>query len=201
MNRKSHQDKDIIEADTENAKNSSRRGFLAGGAAAFVGTAVAAVAPKQVEAHKAGADHVTHETVPGVYLKAPSATNPHGPMIPVVTYHPNEGLVSVIVRAWKNEKFHAKLLSYDSDADAGDGTSAKKPNHARTQRRLGKVGNVHLDRPVVITEKAYKDGYIMRNNNEVVFVIPDKPDQVIDDAGSETGATARALMAAVPFGM
>ena len=105
-------------------------------------------------------------------------------------------------RDGKNPKFQEKLLSFDNDTDANDsGNPDKKPKHARTQRRLGRVGGVYLDRPVVITEKQYKAGYIMRNNKEVVFVIPNKPDQVIDDAGSDTGATARALMAAVPFGM
>jgi len=175
----------------------SRRALLTAGAAAVAGAAAAVVAPGTAKAHHPGG---SNGTGPGVYeAPLPSPSTDHGPKIPTVSYHPNDGLVSVIIRAWQNNNFKNKLLSFDNDSEASDVT--KDPQYPRTKRRLELVGQVFIDKPVVITEKQYSNGYVKRDNAEVVFVLPNTPKDLVEGPETALGNSARALMAAVPFGM
>jgi len=170
----------------------SRRALLTAGAAAVAGAAAAVVAPSTAKAH-----HASPNTGPGVY----EATTPpaHGPKIPMVSYHPNDGLVSVIIRAWQNNNFKNNLLSFNNNADASNTTV--NPQYPRTKRRLASVGQVLIDKPVVITEEQYRNGYVKRDNAEIVFVLPNTPEDLVEGSETALGNSARALMAAVPFGM
>jgi len=177
---------------TDADHHTSRRALLAAGAAAIAGAASAVVAPGTAKAH-----HAPPNTGPGVY----EATTPpaHGPKIPIVSYHPNEGLVSVIVRAWENEEFRKNLLSFDETDDVSN--LSILPKYLRSRRRLGRVGEVFINKPVVITEDQYIAGYVKRDNAEVVFVLPNTPEDVVEGSDTPTSDSARVLMAAVPFGM
>jgi hypothetical protein len=181
---------DSVKTDADH--RTSRRALLAAGAAAVAGAAAAVVAPGTAKAH-----HAPPSIGPGVY----EATTPpaHGPKIPTVSYHPNDGLVSVIIRAWQNKNFKDKLLSFDPGEDVSDLSTL--PRYQRTKRRLELVGEVFIDQPVVITEAQYKAGYVKRDNAEIVFVLPDTPKDLVEGPETALGNSARALMAAVPFGM
>ena len=179
---------------TDADHHTSRRALLAAGAAAIAGAASAVVAPGTAKAH-----HASPNTGPGVYEATTPGGPAHGPKIPIVSYHPNDGLVDVIIRAWQNNNFKKKLLSFDSDSDASDVT--KDPQYPRTKRRLELVGQVFVDQPVVITEDQYKAGYVKRDNAEIVFVLPNTPKDLVEGPETALGNSARALMAAVPFGM
>jgi hypothetical protein len=200
-----HQEEAMSERDskpTESVKTdadhrTSRRALLAAGAAAIAGAASAVVAPGTAKAHHPAG---TNGTGPGVYeASLTSSPTDHGPKIPTVSYHPNDGLVSVIIRAWQNNNFKKKLLSFDETDDVSN--LSTPPKYQRTKRRLELVGQVFIDQPVVITEDQYKAGYVKRDNAEVVFVLPNTPNDLVEGPETALGNSARALMAAVPFGM
>ena len=97
------------------------------------------------------------------------------------SYPPSDALAQMIVEAWANENFKARLL---------DRKNAKELLAAR---------GFFLENPVVITEDQYYNDYIMENKNEVVFVLPQKPGQC--PPGQNLLDTAKLLMAITPNGI
>lgn len=71
----------------------------------------------------------------------------------------------------------------------------------RTAKILGRFG-LDVTHAVAIKEENYYSApYVRTANKEIVFVIPKRPAEIMQGTGSDVGATARAVMAAVPFGM
>lgn len=105
---------------------------------------------------------------------------PNGMCAPRVSYHPNDLLAEIIARAWTDPKFKKELLN-------------------STKKTLAKKG-IFIDYPVVIEEAEHDDGYRMTREEEVVFVLPDKPDK---GPGKAIGLleTARIQMAFTPCGI
>ena len=97
------------------------------------------------------------------------------------SYPPSDSLAQMIVEAWVDEKFRAKLMD------------------RKTTKELLAARGLFLQNPVVITEDAYYDGYTMKDKNEVVFVLPQKPGEC--PKGQNLLETARFLMAITPNGI
>lgn len=97
-----------------------------------------------------------------------------------ISYHPNEALAAVIVRAWSDVGFKARLLS---GADLG--------NTASTRAALEDAGIILTD-VVVLTPEQY-EGYTPKKG-QTVFVLP-------DSIGKPSMDTARIAMAETVFGI
>jgi hypothetical protein len=151
----------------------TRRRFLKGSGLATVGAIAAAVVPKAAGA--AGAE-------------------------PEVRYYPNDNLVFAIVRAWSEESFRARLLTFKFDESA-DWSKFSTVDYgtmvAKTRDALAEV-DVFLDAPVVLTQKQYVEYKPKDPQKEVVFVLPD-PSIVHDKKYSL--ATARVAMSVTSRGI
>jgi hypothetical protein len=127
-----------------------------------------------------------------------------------ISYHPHDDLANMVVKAWEKPNGFGKRMRtwIDTDENYPDDPSNGQLN--RSMKRLNAFG-IHVNKAVIVTEdQYYKKIWIrdMTDPDEVekwrqtsVFVVPDRPDDIMDTAGNDTGKTARALMAAVPFGM
>jgi hypothetical protein len=100
-----------------------------------------------------------------------------------VSYTPSEPLAQMIVDAWLDEGFRRKLLD------------------RRHAKELLEDRGFYLENPVVITEAAYKNHYKLRDDNEVVFVLPDPRRVQTNEPGQHLLETARLLMAITPNGI
>jgi hypothetical protein len=81
-------------------------------------------------------------------------------------YHPNETLASAIVRAWSDEDFRNRLLTYPTN-------NMRAPNYENTRGALREIG-VGIDNPmipVVLTPQQYVS--YRRRANQIIFVLPD----------------------------
>jgi hypothetical protein len=74
------------------------------------------------------------------------------------TYHPNDALAAVIVRAWSDDKFKNRLLSHPT-----------LTNQANTIAALEEMG-IYLDEPVVLELKDH--AAFAPSGKQVVFVLP-----------------------------
>jgi hypothetical protein len=101
------------------------------------------------------------------------------------SYYPNDSLAQMIVDAWVDEGFKKILL---------DPYNAKALFATR-----GFYWNGTKKTPVVISEDDYNGGYVMRDPNELVFVLPDHDGTC--PPGQNLLNTARLLMAATPNGI
>ena len=148
----------------------SRRRFLTGGALAAVGVAATAVTSKPAKAAEPAAQ-------PG------STTDSAG----CVSYHPNENLARAIVRAWSDNAFKTRLLTFESGH-----ADFQKPNFESSRAALAEV-DIFIERAVVLTQQQYT-GY-KKKDKEIIFVLP-------DPLGSTYSlATAQVAMAATCVGM
>jgi hypothetical protein len=104
----------------------------------------------------------------------------------------NDSLAQMIVTAWIDQNFQNQLTG-------GTLTQAVRSDNAKQALA---VRGIYLQKPIVITEQEYNDGYEMEdpNNNEVVFVLPNYaraqpvPAQFLLE-------TAKLLMAYTPHGI
>jgi hypothetical protein len=92
-------------------------------------------------------------------------------------------LAEMIVTAWTDANFKAKLLD---------------PNNAKA---LLEARGFYLQKPVVITEDDYNNHYKMKDDTEVVLVLPDERRVQAGQPGQNLLETARLLMACVPNGI
>jgi hypothetical protein len=96
------------------------------------------------------------------------------------SYHPNDALAAVIVRAWSDQGFKARLLS-----------GANLSNKANTKTALEEVG-IFLTDVVVLSPEQY-EGHT-RAKGQTVFVMPDA-------IGRPSMETARIAMASTCCGI
>jgi hypothetical protein len=123
------------------------------------------------------------------------------PTLPVFTYPVTSAtpLADLIVNAWKDP---GKLLERDNRGNPTDAAwkeATKKINAALSSA---------LTHAVIISEDEHDDDYIMQNDDEVVFVLPDRRRAGIPDPFPNPGpefdkllATAKLLMACTPNGI
>jgi hypothetical protein len=95
----------------------------------------------------------------------------------------NESLAQMIVYAWTDEAFKAKLLD------------------KRNAKALLAERGIYLSNPHVITEDDYYGGHQCNEPDEVVFVLPNKPRIANPPPGETLLETAKLLMACVPNGI
>jgi hypothetical protein len=92
-------------------------------------------------------------------------------------------LAEMIVTAWTDDDFREKLLD---------------PAHTKA---LLEARGFFLQNPVVITEEAYYDNHRIKDDTEVVLVLPAERRVQTDRPGQDLLETARLLMACVPNGI
>jgi hypothetical protein len=95
----------------------------------------------------------------------------------------NESLAQMIVYAWTDEEFKAKLLV-----------------KSNVKALLAERG-IYLSNPHVITEEDYFNGHLCNEPDEVVFVLPNKPRIANPPPGETLLETAKLLMACTPNGI
>jgi hypothetical protein len=111
-------------------------------------------------------------------------------------HHPNEHLVSAIIRAWTDPSFRKALLTYPNLKKAG-WRKRPKPNYQKSSNALAEMG-VHIDRPVVLTQAQYEWGYEKARDHDVVYVLPDPPSK---RHAKYSVSTAKSQMQFHPMGM
>ncbi len=119
----------------------------------------------------------------------------HEVTVPSFTFAPNEGLALLIVDAWANDTLRKKLLERDAHGDPTPGAVEE------ATKRVNSQGGFDLKRAVVISEKEHDNHYIMKKDNEVVFVLPNNDRIDPAAAGASLLNTARLLMACTPNGI
>jgi len=98
------------------------------------------------------------------------------------SYSPNDSLAHLIVDAWVDSNFRDLLL-----------------NNRQSVKSLLAARGFFLQNPVMIKEEMYYQNYEMQDDNEVVFVLPQQPDQC--PPGQSLLDTARLLMTITPNGI
>jgi hypothetical protein len=105
----------------------------------------------------------------------PGVMSPKGKVEAAISYHPNDDLAKVIVAAWKSDSVTNELLTFPRD-----GPAVWKKGYdyeealARTRKALQSiVPDLQLNRPIVLTPAQHAKGYKKKNDDEVVFVLPD----------------------------
>lgn len=93
----------------------------------------------------------------------------------------NDTLAQMIVDAWVDDNLKNGLL-----------------NNPQSVKSLLAARGFFLQNPVMIDETTYYQDYDMQNDNEVVFVLPQRPD---DCPGHALLDTARLMMAITPNGI
>jgi hypothetical protein len=114
--------------------------------------------------------------------------------MPAFSYGPNDGLAQLIIDAWSNANFRNSLLERDTT------NPDKPPTPAAVQAATLAVNaaGFNLKRAVVISEQEHDGGYEMKEDNEIVFVLPNE-DRVFP--GRSLLETAKLLMACTPNGI
>lgn len=111
--------------------------------------------------------------------------------VPIFSYDPSK-LAPVVVSLWNNP-----LRVLDRDAK-GNPT----PNAVKDATDTVNNAGFDLVRAVVITEEEHDNDYTMQDENEVVFVLPNKSRATIPPAaGHNLLDTAKLLMACTPNGI
>jgi hypothetical protein len=151
-----------------------RRRFLTGGAAVAVGAIGAAIGPPQAKA----ADE--------------KCSSP--------TFFPNDNLVRAIARAWSDESFKKRLLTFTHE-DTADWSRFSDVQRNQMILKSGEAlaeMEVFLDAPIVLTQKQF-DGYNKKDKEkEIVFVLPNAPQAL---GNKYSLGTAQVVMALTCAGM
>lgn len=115
--------------------------------------------------------------------------NPNDPDVKVadVSYQ-NDEIAALIVKAWQDQPtgFTSSLLN---------GTPNQRMNNARTALQ-NLLHPIYLASPIVITEDEYDAGWEAEDDNQIVFVLPNRTRQTGDLLEN-----AKLLMAAIPNGI
>ena len=114
-------------------------------------------------------------------------------------YHPNDNLASAIARAWADDSFRKRLLTFDETKDAANwqGLDYGK-TLLRTSQALAEE-DVFVATPVVLTHVQYIKHYKKQSDDEVVFVLPKRPDTLANHHYALEAA--RMNMRFIVFGM
>lgn len=104
----------------------------------------------------------------------------------------NDALAQLIVDAWIDESFRDSLLERR--------TGSVTAHAANTARASLLQHGLCLSHPIVISEDEYNAGYEMKDDNEVVFVLPNRS-RVQHPPSQPLLETARFLMACIPNGI
>jgi hypothetical protein len=119
----------------------------------------------------------------GIFKKKAASTDPD---VRVADFsYQNDALAEMIVKAWT-----------DTGTFARDLTDHTNPNFAKTE--LAKRG-INLTHPVVLTEAEFFAGWDMDDDDEVVFVLPNKSRATLTQP--LLLETAKLLMACTPNGI
>jgi hypothetical protein len=103
-----------------------------------------------------------------------------------ISYHPNDALALAIVRAWSDESFKDRLLTFSADMQTRD--------HERTRAALREMGIIIESKtPVVVTEQQFLS--YPREKDHIVFVLPDPLGSI------HTFANAQLAMSIIVLGM
>ncbi len=168
-------------------QHTSRRGLLVAGAAAVVGATAVAGAATEAKAASIG---------PGVWTLVGSELI----RVPDVSYVGNAELVRDMVKV-----IEAVWTEMDATGTGGPIYTALTSNDSNVVNGQldslipGNADKIAPNSIRIITSKQYDAGYIKRDVEEVVYVLP-QPQGVANSNGRK-GGTIRAMMAAVPFGM
>lgn len=113
----------------------------------------------------------------------------------------NEGLAELIVKAWSDTNFTDELL----ERNPGTGRPTTAAVKAATDA-VNTFGKLSIKRAVIISEAEHDGHYTMENDDEVVFVLPNKGRQPAPPPSSaptptELLNTAKLLMACTPNGI
>ena len=202
MNQDTPRNTDTTE--TDDARMTSRRDLLAAGAAAVVGATALSSTSSQVAAAGTG-----QAPGPGVWEVQIDLGAGTAKLVRVPDAHfgadPDlaNTLVKIILAVWDDSSHKTDLMSTDYGTVRaklvqlsnlhGNGGSPPPPAQAHSDKRIS------LNKPRVISQAMYNNGYVKASVEEIVFVLPDPPGT--DNSTGTTGGSVRALMAAVPFGM
>src|SRR5829696_4626884 len=160
----------------------NRRLFLAGAASGAMLPVAAHAAPNPV-AHG-------HPGGRGIWKKkaGSSSANPADVKVADVSYQ-NDELAGLIVRIWKDQptNFRDSLLT---------GSPLQRMAAAQTALQTLPLHPIYLASPIVITEDEYDGGWEADNDDQIVFVLPNRARQVGDLLEN-----AKLLMAATPNGI
>lgn len=190
MNQKSPENTDITENATDEHVETSRRGLLAAGAAAVVGVTTTMAASREARAQGPG---------PGVWsfygsdlVRMPDASYLGDPKVV-------SGLALILDDVWNEmgatPPYNTTGVIY---------TALFSGNYATVRDKMaelipGAADKISVEKPVVITTDEYNNGYIKRDSEEIIFVLPKPPGTA--NSNGKTGGSVRTVMAAVPFGM
>jgi hypothetical protein len=110
--------------------------------------------------------------------------NPADVKVADVSYQ-NDELAALIVKMWTDQNFRNSLLA-----------GANRTNNARTALQNLLIHPINLVSPIVITETEYDDGWEADDDNQIVFVMPNRARQ-----NGDLLENAKLLMACVPNGI
>jgi hypothetical protein len=92
------------------------------------------------------------------------------------SYHPNEHLARAIVKAWSDESFKNRLLTFPPGAHEADWKKIPEGERSamlrKTSAALAEM-DVFLDTPVVLTVEQFATYKGTSEKTEAVFVLPD----------------------------
>jgi hypothetical protein len=131
--------------------------------------------------------------------------------LPTFSYQ-NDRLADLIVAAWADGPFSHGGVTVNQLGDALVGPNSRdaqgRPKQSARDAAKAAVNffaNMDLKEAVVITEKEHDDGFTMQDDDQVVFVLPNKT-RIPGSVGSppfstELIETAKLLMACTPNGI
>src|SRR4026209_673394 len=102
----------------------------------------------------------------------------NGNAINAVTYHPNTALANAIVKAWGDNDYKERLLTFNAKHITAHGpyTITSRPeakDYTRTKKALDDVGFDGVNKPVALAFPQYDAVGYQKVVGEVVFVLPD----------------------------
>jgi len=120
--------------------------------------------------------------------------------VPSFSYN-NPGLADLIVKAWTDDPFRDALLERNPGTGRPTANAVKKATE-----QVNSFGKLTLKRAVVISEAEHDGNYTMEDDDEVVFVLPNKGRQPAPPPSSaptpaELLETAKLLMSCTPNGI
>jgi|tagenome__1003787_1003787.scaffolds.fasta_scaffold20968955_2 hypothetical protein len=107
------------------------------------------------------------------------------------SYAPNDSLAQMIVDAWVDDNFRNLLLN--------GGSKDRKNNAKALFASRGFFWRKTRMTPIVISETEYNQGWVLSDEKELCFVLPDHEGTC--PPGQNLLDTARLLMAATPNGI
>jgi hypothetical protein len=161
----------------------NRRFFLAGAAAGAMIPVAAGAAPNPLAHGHPGGRGLWKKKAGGSSVASPADVK-----VADVSYQ-NDELAGLIVRIWKDQptNFRDSLLT---------GSPLQRMANAQTALQTLPLHPIYLASPIVITEDEYDAGWEADNDDQIVFVLPNRTRQVGDLLEN-----AKLLMAAIPNGI